>query len=303
MAIIIPTAYSTYGDASTTEGGPLNKYVLAQFRSDADLGWVGRIRSTCTLDELKWSAFRQHRARLRQIPDLWSEIENGMGLATVIVIDPVPLSEAVRRKFCSDGAVEGHDFGIDEIVQGCASAVVANTPIAYLPNELARSLGWYSQDLYLSFDKFTPEAIQKKIGVGLRDAKVFAARAHATFDVPSVQNTGGAIQDAFRSPASPLVVAELLSTGRAFDQEHEASVKFLNESVEVIAQHLEEAIPISGVLSDQPLITEVDSRAIDHIQGADIAAGWARELLDLGDERALARRFQRVLVNGRPVPV
>ncbi len=39
MALIIPTAVSTYGDATKTSG-PFQKYILAQFRSDADLEWA-----------------------------------------------------------------------------------------------------------------------------------------------------------------------------------------------------------------------------------------------------------------------
>jgi hypothetical protein len=37
MAIVISTARSTFGDATSTPGGPLREYILAQLPDDADL--------------------------------------------------------------------------------------------------------------------------------------------------------------------------------------------------------------------------------------------------------------------------
>jgi hypothetical protein len=319
MAIIVPTAYSTYGDATSAEGGgPLRQYILAQLRSDSNLSWVGRARAALIVDELKWKVLEAKRPILKQSPDLWSEIVEGVKQATVVVIDPRPVAKAVEQRLLGDGAEAGHDFDDDDIIKGCASAIVDDTPVAYLPNELARMHGCYPQKLLASFDDFTPLAIQKKIGPGLRDAKVFAARAHATFDIPS--NCAPSTRDVFRSPAAPLVVAELLSVTRVFDEEHPESVAFLNEATDVIAKSLEQRLPTFGArLSDPvaeiannfgqslptyrtilpgPLVQEYSSDAIDHVQAADVAAGWARELLELGDMRALARTFSRVLLNG-----
>jgi hypothetical protein len=220
----------------------------------------------------------------------------GIRQATIVVIDPLPLRTAVRDRLLFQGAEEGHDFNDGDIIEGCASALVAGTPVAYLPNQLAEVLGCYPPKLYFSFDDFTPNAIRKKIGPGLRDAKVFAARAHATFDLPAVRD--GSTRDVFRSPAAPLVVAELLSISRVFDEEHPKSASLLNEATAAIADCLEQILPVSGTMTRGPLVTEYNSSSIDHIQAADVAAGWARELLELGDMRALARAFSRVLLNG-----
>jgi len=104
--------------------------------------------------------------------------------------------------------------------------------------------------------------------------------------------------DAFRSPSAPLVVAELLSTKRYFDNEHTKSTEFLNQATEAIADALENVLTTPGTVVREPLVKEYDSTAIDHRQAADVAAGWARELLELADLRALARAFERVLMNG-----
>jgi hypothetical protein len=51
-------------------------------------------------------------------------------------------------------------------------------------------------------------------------------------------------------------------------------------------------------------VWETNSRDVDHIQAADLAAGWAVDLLTLtnGDYRSLAQRFAWVGVNGIVIP-
>ncbi len=89
----------------------------------------------------------------------------------------------------------------------------ANTPISYLPFGLTRAVPWSLYAPIVSLESFTPEAIRGQIGGGIRQAQIFAARAH-------------------------------------------------------------------------------------EIQAADIAAGWARDLLEVSDARALGDQFERVWVNG-----
>jgi hypothetical protein len=330
MAILIPTVCATYGDATTTEGGPFCEYVLAQFRSDANLTWVGETRSALNVDELKWKAIKGERPRLKSNEDFWSAIRAGVREATIIVVDPKPLQTKVRLGFLADGAAEGHDFDLSDIIDGCATAMVADTPIACLPSELARVFGRYPMKLYGAFDDFTPDALRKRVGPGLRDARVLAARAHATFDLPGVND--GSTRDLFRLPTARAAMKQLLSTSRHFDEEHAKSAAVLNEASDIIAESLEDAyngtycladgsvvgygaVTTSGTvtaawsvgtspisLAKKPLVTECGSTSIDHLQAADIAAGWAREMLETGDTRALARFFRRVLVNGAVVP-
>src|SRR4051812_44403132 len=120
MAILVPIAYSTYGDATTTEGGPLCKYVLAQVRSDADLTWVADVKRTLGVDELKWKILREYRPRLKTMTDLWSAIEKGKRQATIVVIDPQPIGKLVKDRLMAEGAEEGHDFDDSTIIDGCA---------------------------------------------------------------------------------------------------------------------------------------------------------------------------------------
>jgi hypothetical protein len=309
MALIIPVTCSTFADACRTEGGPLCKYVLAQFRADADLAWVGQLRSQLSTEELKFKQVRENRTRLRQTAQLWRRVENGVRQATLVVIDPEPVAGQVTRSWQSQGAISGVDYNQDNVIRGCAAAIVAGTPIAHLPHALAtvsswrRVLGAYRtveetmrpRPFSAPTDDFTPESIQQAIGTGLRSALVFAARAHATFDVASMDETARSTRDAFHSPLSCEMLREVLSTSRTFDQEDDRSAEVLNRASEAIAEHLRDELPC---VSDQPLVQEQDSRAIDHLQAADIAAGWAREIIDAGGVRALGAVFERVWVNG-----
>ncbi len=302
MALIIPTAASTYGDSTTTEGGRLRKYVLAQFRSDADLEWVRELRARLVKDELKYTIVRDARPRLRGEQPLWSRVEAGVGQASIIVIDPQP-TEAQIRDAVEAGLRGRPEPEIEEriISDVCASMIVANTPIAYLPLDLARAVPWGAYDLVARVERFTPEEIRRRIGGGLRQAQIFAARAHALFDLTTSGETLAATDEVFRSPLAPVMLAELLATSRAFDEENPASLPVLNEAANEIAVALGAGFPDLEDAAERPLIREVTSRAVDEIQAADVAAGWAREVLEVSEPTSLGVRFERVWVNGRRV--
>jgi hypothetical protein len=308
MALVIPGNCSTFGDSTLTEG-PLRKYVLAQFRSDADLSWVAELRSQLATDELKFRLVHEHRVKLKQLTRLWSRVERGVAQATLVVSDPAPVAGLLRRSWDSDGAIHGVDYDDASLTKECAAALVSGTPIAHLPNQLATVSNWRRRATLDEFApeevrssassrfgrEFAPESIQEKIGDGLKAAQVFAARAHATFDVASLDETARSTSDAFRSPLAHVILRELLSTQRVFDNEDPKSTALLNRASEAIAERLRSELPN---LSDQPLVREHDSRAIDHLQAADVAAGWAREMIDTGSVRSLGAIFERVWVNG-----
>jgi hypothetical protein len=294
--IILPTAASTYADSTFTEG-PLRRYVLAQFRDDASLEWVARTRAVLVKDELKYRDLREARPKLRSLRELWSQIERGIGQATIVVIDPRDYEQLVQDTLTQD-EIERSGSREKAIIEGCASEIVLGTPLAYLPDALSHQLRWPLNPIQ-SLATFTPEDISRRLGGGLDKAMIFAARAHATFDVPRIDaasTTRSALQS---SRLARVVLPEVLSTSRAFDSELPASTALLNEASEVIAGALEEALPILGALSDAPLVREVDSRGVDALQASDIAAGWARDMLETGEPRVLGSFFERVWLNGR----
>jgi len=299
MALIIPTGTSTFGDSTSTEGGRLRKYVLAQFRSDAELDWVKELRGRLVKDELKYADFKAARPRFRQDRSLWARVQRGVGQASIVIIDPAPVEADIRQAVEAEvGRREPAAVREKAITEACATAIVATTPIAYLPLNLARAIPWGAYDLLASLDAYTPQQIRSRIGGGLKQAQIFAARAHAVFDLTSASDTIVVTDAVFRSPLAPVMLAELVSTVRAYDEESPATLDVLNEAANEIALALEQGFPGWVEAGPSPLIREVSSRAIDEIQAADIAAGWVRDALEVGDIPSLGAQFERVWANG-----
>ncbi|MGD0662053.1 MAG: hypothetical protein ABSD38_28685 [Syntrophorhabdales bacterium] len=302
MSLVIPTASSTYGDSTITEGAPLvRKHVLAQFRSDADLEWVRRLRAVLATEELKYINLREARPKLKRDKDLWHRVESGVAQATVVVIDPDPIEAEIRTSLKREKLTAQDGFDERAIIENCATAIIARTPVAYLPYELFHAVPWGTYYPIGSLEDFAPETIKMQIGGGLRHAMLFSARAHAIFDLQSLDSSVSTTWDIFRSPLARVCFAELLSTERTFDQENPRTIQVLNKMADEIASAIGEQLPLAGQLTTAPLVKEVDSRAIDELQAADIAAGWAREILETNEAVTLGQRFERVWINGRRI--
>lgn len=149
-----------------------------------------------------------------------------------------------KRQYARSGRPKalkmGSIFDQKLLVDACATALIRDTPVAYLPNRLSEAMNLYPDSLYLEFDRFAPEQIKQRIGGKLRDAKVFAARAHATFDVVDPNTMTQISLRGIRKSCCPTSFQELLSTQRGFDEEHPPSVSVLNEAAEVMASALYE---------------------------------------------------------------
>jgi len=129
MSLVIPTTSSTYGDSTSTERtGLLRKHVLAQFRSDADLEWVGRLRAILATEEVKYINLREARLKLRRDRDLWNRIESGVAQATVVVIDPNPIETGIRLSLWRD-KLTLQDVDERAIIDTCATAIIELTPV------------------------------------------------------------------------------------------------------------------------------------------------------------------------------
>jgi len=296
VALIIPTSTSSYGDATKTSGR-FQKYVLAQMRSDADLEWLRHIRSQLVKQELKYDDIKKNKYRFQRDPALWARIQNGFGQATIIVIDPGKYETLVRDRI-QDLDIEKAGSEAKAIVEACVSEVLSGTPIAYLPESLHRAIPWAHQEALTTLERFTPADILSALGGAPQHAVIFAARAHAVFDVPAL-DADSRTTDAFRSPrAARLILPEVLATARHFDIENPNTVTLLNAAVDRIADAMAEAFDDLGSIAEQPLVIETDSRGYDELQASDIAAGWAREMLEVGEPRSLGDRFERVWLNG-----
>ena len=89
-----------------------------------------------------------------------------------------------------------------------------------------------------------------------------------------------------------------------FDVDHPGSVPILNEFSDRLVLAARVGNVASLLRGSSEMVSEEKSHSIDHIQAADMAAGWAVDLLifSRGDYRELAKRFAWVGVNGVVVP-
>jgi hypothetical protein len=118
---------------------------------------------------------------------------------------------------------------------------------------------------------------------------VLAARAYAMFDVEKRYRIESATRDFILSPLRDVVLREILSTARVFDTENQTSVEVLNNAADVIASSMQQSKWFENIQSSEPLVREFDSRDVDFIQAADMAAGWAGDMLEYQEVRNLLK--------------
>lgn len=139
---------------------------------------------------------------------------------------------------------------------------------------------------------YTPTNVYSRIGAKFNDAAVFAARAHAAFDIDEL-NKSASTNELFFGPFRTNLALQFKEIDRVFDTEHPKSARVLNE---IFASYdaRSNRVPITR-------ISESSSESNDALQAADFCAGFALELMmnAINDrERELRRHFRRVIFNG-----
>jgi len=288
----------TYGDSSRTGD---DKYVLAQFRSDASLAWVGELRSFLVRDELKYKWFVPERHRVMSNAELWRRVENGVHQAEITIIDPRSYSDFAIAELLEQQAEPGIDFDLKTINEKSGQYIIEWSPVGRIG---AFDLDWLADNTnFENPSDFTSHGLKKRAGGKLRDAVVLAARSHAMVtpaelsEILSSSFGGGALDYQTRMK----YVADVT---RVFDIEHPKSLPILNEFAQRLAHAAGVPRSITHVMNRTKRVYESTSHDVDHIQAADLAAGWAVDLLTLtnGDYRAVAQRFAWVGVNGVVIP-
>ncbi|MGH9683647.1 MAG: hypothetical protein ACRD4S_08565 [Candidatus Acidiferrales bacterium] len=304
--IVIPTF--KYGDAC--ESGD-DKYVVAQFRSDALLSRVPDLRSFLHLSELKYRDFHPRRHQVMSNAEMWAKFEKGIQQAEITIVDPHVYKQAVIDDWLDQKAEPGIDFDLQMVndqsgewmIQMSPLGIAESTSVDYYFEHVAfdEATGRFSPDA--EFQDFSAPAIKRRAGGRLKDATVLAARSHAMLS-PSERREVVAICNRSSSTNYGTRCALLAKMCRVFDVDHPGSVPILNE----FSERLIHAAGIGNVASllrgSAKMVSEEKSQSIDHIQAADMAAGWAVDLLifNRGDYKELAKRFAWVGVNGVIVP-
>jgi len=297
-----------YGDACQSGD---DKYVIAQFRSDASLAWVPDIRSFLNLPELKYRDFQPRRHQVQSNAEMWRKLQQGIQQAEITIIDPLVYRQAVIDDWLDKKAEPDHDFDMKMVNDQSGEWMLQMSPLGIAE---ATSIDYYYERVVIDettgrfspnaeFQDFSAPALKRRAGGRLKDATVLAARSHAMLS-PTERQEVIAICSPWSSADYGKRCALLAKMCRVFDVDHPGSVPILNE----FADRLVHAADVGNVASllggSSKMVSEEKSHTIDHIQAADMAAGWAVDLLiySHGDYKELAKRFAWVGVNGIVIP-
>lgn len=283
-----------YGDSCQTGD---DKYVIAQFHSDASLGWVHELRSFLNLAELKYKWFEPRRHQVQSKAELWRKVDGGVHQANITIIDPHRYRDEAIISWLEQQAEPGIDFDERTITAQSALWMISDSPLNI---GSMFDIDWRFETGLLEGEDFLPSTLALRAGGKLKDAITLAARSHAMLG-PSER--AQLISHSLGVGLSPLTLGTIREMRRIFDREHSKSIPILNEFYQRLLHAAgRRGIALRPIATD--IVSETESQDIDHIQAADMAAGWAVDLLIFtnGDYRTLAQRFASVSVNGIIVP-
>jgi hypothetical protein len=306
MAIMDWTGYS---DATKTGD---NKYVVASFRADADLGWVVSLRSFLNIPEVKYREYLPRRQYVASNSKMQGSLNRGLAEAELTIVDVEEYTDQALLDLIKSGAEPGADFDYRLLHERAADQILRDSPFN-LPSE-ETSWHWRANSVFIEraifpdtmqdLSEFNPTEIRRRAGGKLRDVQVLVARANSMLSPTEYQELRIMVSNPmFRGRVSQNV-ERIKKLAHVFDAEHAKSVPLLNGLVGKIAEA--SGIPrsfASQMMAASP-ICEVASTSQDHIQAADMAAGWAADLLVAtnNDYRTLARQVRWITVNGLSVP-
>jgi hypothetical protein len=284
----------TYGDAVRS---PTDKYVIAQFRADAELEWVSRLRSFFQVAELKYRDFvPERRSHLQSKPELWGSFTKGIRQAEITIIDPKEYENYHIWELLDQQAVPGHDFDYKTIREMAGRTMIEWSPIG--------RIGAFSMDWLVNQEEIkdvTADGLHRRAGGKRHDAIVLAGRSHAMLSPSEVSELISLAMGPISFPRSNRM-NDIERMARIFDDEHKPSLPLLNDLVDQVGYLVGGTSYALG--PKQVLVKEMPSREADHLQAADMAAGWAVDVLTFtnGDYRHLAQQFAWVGVNGVVIP-
>jgi hypothetical protein len=231
---------------------------------------------------------------------LWQRVRAGIERAELTIVDPFDYEYKVLLDLQECGAECGFDFDDRAIYELTTDALIGDSPLRVAQ---ITKYDWLAERFKEGPQgDFSTDIIKRRIGGKRRDAVVTAARAHAMIS-PSEKWELIGLCGGFSGFNLVKRISLIKKLARVFDVEHPKSADLLNEfsfRVAIAADLSPEAV--WGASSRA--VREEDSRNIDHIQGADIAAGWAVDTLMLTgcDFPTLARQFSWLSVNGVVIP-
>lgn len=297
--------WTGYGDSTKTGD---DKYVLASFRGDANLGWVVDLRTFLNLPELKYRDYLPKRQFVASNPRIQTNLNRGLSQAELTVVDVSSYVRFVYAELTDQGAEPFGDFDRSTLHRMAADNMLRDSPFSLRSDEMhgsfaasfdilrRGSIGGALQEL----SDFDPSKIRQRAGGKLRDVQVLAARAYSMLSPSEYRELRFLACEPGPRGGIGRNIERIKRIAHIFDTEHAKSLPLLNELVGQIAQASGIPRGLASALTSKLPVREASSTASDHIQAADFAAGWAGDLLVAtnNDFRALARQVRWVTLNG-----
>jgi len=313
---ILPEPETTYADESPGEGRliyggqPNPPEFIAQVDGNVDLRWVAEIRKRTSLPELK---FRDVHVWLLQIDShLHGAMEETWKRTNIVITDPGP---SVRQ--ASDLLVEvvGPQYrelpALANILRETAArALLWETPLHRLGMlvEMSRPGLWLPGEARELPNWADPSEWDRRFKGDLRKVREFVGRLNAANwsfcdEARFHEEIGrslkvGPVLDVAPSLAWALV--SLSSACRYFDAGHEKAIAEIQEVRSESLKHVEEHYGIA-LPPGQGWIDSLSSTTSDHLQAADLAAGFAKTDYQRAGIPGVLARFRAVLYNGKVI--
>jgi hypothetical protein len=219
--------------------------------------------------------------------------------------------DAIILDWLDQQAEPGIDFDLKTVNEQTAQRLIELSPLAIAnitPGDLVRSYDINPARRFLIASDapgtdFRPATLTQRAGGGLKDALILTGRSHAMISPSERRELTHLVLKISSAPLGTRL-ALVAKMARIFDMDHPNSIPILNE----LSDHM---IGFAGVThfrhairNAEKMVSERDSKNVDYIQAADMAAGWAVDTLlyNGGEYRELAERFASVSVNGIGIP-
>lgn len=308
-------ADETHGDGRECDKASIPAEFIAQVDGGADLRWVGEIRRRAKLAELK---YRDFRSWLRQIDShLYGAIEETWNRTNIVITDPSPYLRKIKDQLSEENG--------PELVENCLAyrpfcnmlkewaamdllyetpplsrlgwLTVMGSPMLWVPREAVELPNWAS-----------PNHCHHQFDGNLRKSQESAGRLNATFwNLCDDRHFEKVIQPTEEEslvfcwhPNCARVLLMENAPCRIFDAGHEKAVGLVRD---LRSESLKGLVEYYGITLPNGF-GQIDNRSSehsDHLQAADLAAGFAKEEYQRAGIPGVLAKFRAVLYNGKVI--
>jgi hypothetical protein len=234
--------WTGYGDSTRTGD---NKYVLASFRADANLGWVVDLRSFLTIPELKYRDYVPRKQHVASNARVQKNLNRGLADAELTIVDIERYKAFAYINLVDRGAEPGGDFDLNTLHEMAADGILRDSPFGMtterpfmgLPADGTMLRRNNISDFLQELPEFDPREIRRRAGGKLKDVQVLVARAHSMLSPTEFRELRIVVNQPMFRGHFPQNMERIKKLAHVFDTEHAKSVPLLNGLVGQLPWH------------------------------------------------------------------